>query len=192
MHPLLEKLKGKDRRSIGMSHEVVSQVLAQPVLFDILFSGLRESDPVLRMRCADAAEKISAVHPEVLRPHKVTLLYELTLVEQAEVRWHVAQMLPRLEWDRREQTKVCDILTTYLEDQSRIVQTCALQALFDLAQRYVQWRPAVKVQLRKFSVTGSPALKSRVKKLQFQQGSVGSRRQTRSVKPRAGKKRTAL
>ena len=48
------------------------------------------------MRAADAVEKITARRPELLRPHKRRLLTELALIPQQEVRWHVAQMLPRL------------------------------------------------------------------------------------------------
>ncbi len=39
MHPLLQKLDGGDRRSIGRSEEVVADVLADPALFDVVFQG---------------------------------------------------------------------------------------------------------------------------------------------------------
>jgi hypothetical protein len=68
MHPLLRKLTSTDRRSIGKSNEVVAEVLADPSLFGILFNGMLDSDPVLRMRCADAIEKITVTPPQYLRP----------------------------------------------------------------------------------------------------------------------------
>ena len=50
----------------------------------------------LRMRAADAAEKITCRRPDLLVACKQRLLDEIAAVPQQEVRWHVAQMLPRL------------------------------------------------------------------------------------------------
>jgi hypothetical protein len=68
------KLAGPDRRSIGRSNEVVSDVLKNPTLFDEAFNGMLEDDPVIRMRSADAVEKITAKHPEYLRHFKRVLI----------------------------------------------------------------------------------------------------------------------
>jgi hypothetical protein len=59
MHAMLQMLLGGDRRSIGKSNAVAALVLKQPELMDVLFSGMLMDEPVLRMRCADAAEKVS-------------------------------------------------------------------------------------------------------------------------------------
>ena len=52
-------------------------------------------DSLVRMRAADAAEKISVKCPEYLKPFKKKLLNEIAKSEEQEVRWHVAQMIPR-------------------------------------------------------------------------------------------------
>lgn len=91
---ILRKLEGGDRRSIGRSIEVVTDVLADPRLFGELFAGLSVDDPVVRARAADAVEKISVIHPEYLRPYSAALVGELARCEQKEVRWHVAQCCP--------------------------------------------------------------------------------------------------
>jgi hypothetical protein len=96
MHPILEMLEGGDKRSIGKAGEVVSLVLKEWGLFDTLISGMLLDDPVIRMRCADVAEKVTAIHPEYLLPYKEVFLAKLAKVDQAEVRWHVAPMLARL------------------------------------------------------------------------------------------------
>lgn len=70
MHPLLKKLSGGDRRSIGRSNEVVAHVLAHLAHFRYVFEGLATDDPVVRMRSADAIEKITAQRPDLLRPYK--------------------------------------------------------------------------------------------------------------------------
>lgn len=54
-----QKLTGTDRRSIGRSNAVVSDVLAEPALFKEVFSGMVSGDPVISMRAADAMEKIT-------------------------------------------------------------------------------------------------------------------------------------
>lgn len=97
MHPLLQMLTGGDRRSIGRSNDVVARVLKEPGLLELLFTGMLSDDPLLAMRCADAAEKISARRPELLKPHKTLLLGSLARAEQKELRWHLAPMLARLE-----------------------------------------------------------------------------------------------
>jgi hypothetical protein len=48
MQSILEKLKGGDRRSLGKAHEVAAEV-----------QGILYPDPVVRMRAADAVEKIT-------------------------------------------------------------------------------------------------------------------------------------
>ena len=55
MHSILKMLEGVDRRSIGRSNEVVALVQEKPELFDVLMSGMSLPDPLVRMRCADAA-----------------------------------------------------------------------------------------------------------------------------------------
>jgi hypothetical protein len=135
MHSILRKLEGGDRRSIGPSNEVVVAVLADPTRFDKLFGRLFVEDSVVRARAADAVEKISVTCPEYLRPYKSKLIGPLARCEQKEVRWHVAQMLPRLRWNAREQRLVSDILQGSLRDSSSIVKTCAMQALADLTRQ---------------------------------------------------------
>lgn len=64
MSSLIAALSGGDRRSIGRADDVVRQILAKPELVPELIAGLFHTDAVVRMRCADVAEKVSASHPE--------------------------------------------------------------------------------------------------------------------------------
>jgi hypothetical protein len=165
MHPLIKMLAGGDRRSIGRSNEVVSLVLADPALFDIVLSGMLLDDALIRMRCADAAEKITRLHPNYLRPYKTVLLEKLVDPEQPEVRWHLAPMLVRLPLSETEQEVVFEILFKYLYDRSSIVQTFSLQALYDLAELNVKFQPRVYRLAQKMAETGAPAVKARANKL---------------------------
>lgn len=165
MTGILQKLGGGDRRSIGRSEEVVAEILEDPSLFSDLFEGMLHDDPIVRMRAADAVEKITASHPEYLRPYKRRLLNEVADIPQQEVRWHVAQLLPRLELDATERKAIYAILLSYLEDDSRIVKTFSMQALADLAELDASYRPSVIAVLEEQTASGSPAMQSRGQKL---------------------------
>src|SRR3989338_90303 len=106
MHPVLRKLEGGARRSVGRSERVVADVLGNPDLFGVLVTGLSSENAILRMRAADAMEKISLMHPEYLWPHHDFLIEQAARSDQKEVRWHLAQMLPRLKLTSTERLLV--------------------------------------------------------------------------------------
>jgi len=164
---IVDQLSGGDRRSIGRSAEVVADVLANPGLFGQLVEGMLHADPLVRMRAADAAEKVTAAHPEYLDSYKDRLIHEIARVPQQEVRWHAAQMLSRLELDPPEQNQIVEILYTYLDDPSRIVKTFAMQALADIALQNLAMRPEITARIEELTRTGSPAMQSRGKKLLY-------------------------
>ena len=162
---VLQKLSGGDRRSIGRSDEVVTQVLADLALFEAVFQGIFSDDSLVRMRAADVCEKVSAAHPECLRPLKKALLGPVAAIEQQEVRWHVAQILPRLELNNVERAQAVQILVGYLDDRSKIVKTFSMQALANLAVEDARFRPQVTALIQELVRTGSPAMQSRGRKL---------------------------
>jgi hypothetical protein len=114
---ILERLQGGDRRSIGRAGEIVQEVLADPSLFSTVFSGLLHDDRLVRMRAADVTEKVTAKIPALLQPYKRQLLYTISKFPEKEIRWHVAQMLPRLKLTQSEQAMAVKILLSYLEGQ---------------------------------------------------------------------------
>jgi hypothetical protein len=158
-------LSGGDRRSIGKSDDVVAEVLADARLFGALFDCMLDDDPLVRMRAADATEKITALRPDFLRPYKTQLIKRVSKIEQQEVRWHVAQLFSRLELNKSERREIVLILNGYLEDKSKIVKTFAMQALADIAGQDGQLRPSILKQLEKLTKEGSPAMQSRGRKL---------------------------
>jgi hypothetical protein len=165
MQEVLSKLAGGDRRSIGGSNEVVADVMRDPSLFEPVFNGMLSDDPLIRMRSADAIEKITAKHPEYLQPYKEKLIKQVAKSEQQEVRWHVAQMIPRLDLTKEERAIVLEILDVFLNDKSNIVKTFSMQALADLAEQDINLRVRVIPLLEELTRTGSPAMRSRGRKL---------------------------
>src|SRR5215467_6481341 len=111
--PIAILLRGGDRRSIGRSNDVVKLVLRAPKRFAELMQCLWSNDPIVRMRAADAAEKISATRPELLRHYKAELLGLLAEAEQIELRWHLAQMIPRLPLTQGERRRATEAFQLY-------------------------------------------------------------------------------
>jgi hypothetical protein len=117
------------------------------------------------MRAADAAEKITRTNPELIHSYKKELLGLMDEVAQKELRWHLALMVPRLVLTLDERQHVVACLRRYLEDRSSIVKTCALQALFELAQEDPGLRTTVVDLLRHSARGGTAAMKARSRKL---------------------------
>jgi hypothetical protein len=86
-------------------------------------------------------------------------------IEQQEVRWHVAQMLPWLDLGAEERDVAVAILMDYLQEQSKIVRTSAMQALADLARTDARLCRRAVPLLQELTATGSPAMRARGKKL---------------------------
>jgi len=165
MSTLLEKLSGGDRRSIGRSEEVAAAVIENPSLFSQLFDGMLDTDPIVRMCAADAVEKVTAKHPDWLKPYKRKLLGPIAAIDQQEVRWHLAQMLPRLQLSVQQRREATNILLGYVNDESSITRTFALQALADLAKDDLRLRQEVIGLLKDATRSGTSAMKSRAKNL---------------------------
>lgn len=162
---LLKKLAGGDRRSVGRSNEVVADVLKQPARFAELIHGLGSEDPLVRMRAADAAEKISLKRPDLLTPFKPQLLRLLDEVGEQELRWHLAQMVPRLRLTQKQRFRAASAFRRYLKDRSSIVRTSALQGLADIAAQDESLVPEIKTLLQYTVTSGTAAMKARSRKL---------------------------
>ena len=162
---VLRLLEGGDRRTIGRADQVAAIVAKSLKLFPKLIAGLWSPDPLIRMRAADAAEKVTRRRPELLTPFKKELLGLMTEATEQEMRWHLAAMVPRLPLNAAERELAISSLNTYLEDRSSIVKTFALQGLADLAQGDPTIQPTVVEILREATRNGTPAMKARSRKL---------------------------
>ncbi len=148
------------------------EVLENPRSFGDLFTGILDNDPVVRARAADAAEKVTRLHPEYLQPFRTRLIVEVAKIPQQEIRWHLAQMFPRLDLAPSEKTSVIELLFSWIDgpERSRIVKAFGLQSLAGLASHGPSMRPRVMKKLREYLKNGSPAMKSRSKRLIKQLG----------------------
>jgi hypothetical protein len=162
---ILGLLAGGDRRTIGRSDKIVAMVSGDPGLFPELIAGLWSDDRLVRMRAADASEKVTRTRPELLQPFNRELLGLLAETGEQELRWHLAVIVPRLALNSAEQLAAISSLHRYLEDRSSIVKTFALQGLVELAGDAPNLRSKVIEILRQAVRKGTPAMKARGRKL---------------------------
>jgi hypothetical protein len=162
---ILASLRGGDRRSLGRANQIADLVSKNPRLFPQLIAGLWSEDPILCMRTADAAEKITRNHPRLLQRYKKELLGLMAETQQIELRWHLCAMAVRLTLSSQERQTVITLLHHYLEGRSSIVKTFALQALADLAQDDPEIQSDVIETLRDAVRNGTPAVRARGRKL---------------------------
>jgi hypothetical protein len=162
---ILSLLEGGNRRTIGQTDRVATTVAQDPKLFPQLVAGWWSENLLVRMRAADAAEKVTRKHPALLQPFKKELLGLMAETTQQEMRWHLAVMVPRLTLTADEHQHAASLLSGYLEDRSSIVKTFSLQGLADLAQNDSSIRARVIELLRASTRSGTPAMKARSRKL---------------------------
>lgn len=168
---LLDLLAVGDMRTTGNVDAVVTEVLANHGLLDSLVAAIEHEDRGVRMRAADALEKISRSHPELVQAYKRELLSILDKCSQQEVQWHVAQLLPRLTLTKGEAMDAYALLLrNYRLSESRIVKTWSLQAMADLTERLPEKRRAVRQLAEEAARSGTAAMKSRAKKILKQMG----------------------
>lgn len=158
---IVAMLSGGDRRSLGRANEAAALATKRRAVFAQLMKAIWHEDPIVRMRAADAAEKVSREHPDWLAPYKAELLGLLNEETQQEVRWHLLQMLTRLPLTREECRAAIAIVQTYLEDRGSIVKTFAMQTLADLAMQDASLRPDVLNTIRELTKKGTPAMRAR-------------------------------
>lgn len=133
--PIRPYLTGGDKRSVGQVEKVIGMVKHDPDLFVQLIAGMTDADPLVRMRSADAVEKLSHDHPDWLQPYKVQLLGRIAEIDQQEVQWHVVAMIPRLSLNAQDRNRAMEIFKHDLDtSSSKIVQAFSMQAMFEISE----------------------------------------------------------
>ena len=162
---LMAMLSGGDPRTLQGVVAAIEAVTENPDLFPRLITAMGHEDRVICARASDAAEKISAKNPALLNSHMSGLLNRLARSKYKEVRWHVAQMLPRLPLSAKQRQRAVETLERFLIDDSSIVKTFAMQSLYELTLRHQNLRASVRLHLAELCETGTPAMRARSRKL---------------------------
>ena len=174
--PVIELLERKDRRQ-QKSQALVDLIAANPSAFPELMFGLWHVEGYVRERAADAIEEITKEHPRYLQPFKAELLGVMAEARPASVRWHLAQMAPRLTLNKKERLQVLGVLRGYLRDRSSIVKSYAMDALVQITRPDAALFAETMEVIRASTETGTPAMRAQgrmlLKHLVREQGLTG-------------------
>lgn len=158
-------LSGGDRRSIGAANEVADWALRSADIVEELVTLLAHADPVVAMRAADALEKATRLHAANLASSKHQLLTIASRATQQEVRWHLAQILPRLDLTNPERDHMFGVMRAWLDDPSAIVRANSLEALVILAGQDIATQDDIRAILDTCVKSDSAAVQTRAKRL---------------------------
>ena len=163
-----------DLRTTGNVKEVVKMVLNQKD-FDLLFDALLSNERSVVMRAADAIEKITIAHPDYLEEYKKDVLKLFSDAKHIELKWHIAQLIPRLQLNRNETIDVWKQLYSWAENQkeSRIVRVNSMQTLFEISKRNPDLIKSFNKLVTKVEQEHIPSLLARLKKIQKGPGGPG-------------------
>lgn len=169
---ITDLLSGGDPRTLRNVDEVVATVLAAPGRLDELISSVLDSpDEVVRMRAADALEKVCRAQPSLLQPHVSLMLGDLSRVRQPSVEWHVAQMLGQVRLTPAQRRRAVGLMNKRCEESSDwIVLNCSLETLAILARQDPAVVDDLRRQLGRHEQSSYKSLASRARKLRLEFG----------------------
>ncbi len=122
---------GGRSNSLGRVDEVIGSVLDDRHRLEELYACLFDDDAWIRMRAADALEKVCRRQPGWLLPFVDRFLDELGSSTQASIRWHLAQVYRQVDLTPDQQRRATRWLQELLctEDVDWIVAANAMDTL---------------------------------------------------------------
>lgn len=85
-------LAGGHANSLGRVDEAIQIVLDNKQRLGELYACISNNDAWVRMRAADALEKICRMHPDWLLPYTDRFINEVSASTQPSIQWHLAQI----------------------------------------------------------------------------------------------------
>ena len=163
---LISVLLGKDLRTIRQNGVVVNSIHDQHS-FDELFSLVFHHERPLVMRAIDAVEKVTSKRPEFLMVHKSQLLEILNSADHKELKWHIAQLIPRIDLTTAELKDVWNKFAYWAlnKTESKIVRVNALQGLFDLSKVNRELKDDFEKIISAMEHEMIPSIQARIRKL---------------------------
>ena len=93
---------GGKTNSLGRTSEVITLVLNDKIRLNELYECLFDEDAWVRMRAADALEKICREQPEWLEPFIDKIQISLFRSTQASIQWHLAQIYRKVSLTKKQ------------------------------------------------------------------------------------------
>lgn len=122
---------GGKSNSLGKVNDVIAIALKDRRRLSELYSCLFDEDAWVRMRAADALEKICRVHPDWLLPYIDRFSKELADSTQPSIQWHMAQIYRQVALTEMQKTRAITWLKKLLstEEVDWIVSANAMDTL---------------------------------------------------------------
>jgi hypothetical protein len=159
-------LLGMDK-AIDIGIEVDSQEK-----FDLLFKLIFHHEKNIATRSIDAVEKITRNSPAFLDSHKKQIFALINDDPNIEIKWHLAQIISRLQLSPKEFKRMWTLLTHWAANpnESKIVRVNSLQSLFDLYMRTDDSRllSSFRITVRNMERERIPSISARIRQLRKQ------------------------
>lgn len=94
--------EGGHANSLGRVNEVIEITLGDASRLDELYACLFDEDAWVRMRAADALEKICRQQPDWLLPYIDKFQEELSASTQPSIQWHLAQIYEQVSLTHKQ------------------------------------------------------------------------------------------
>ncbi len=105
---------GGKSNSLGKVDEVVKEILGNREFLVALYDCMFSDDAWVRMRAADAFEKVCRVHPDWIKPYIHRLQSELSASTQPSIQWHIAQIYSQVSLQNSQKKQALDWLRKLL------------------------------------------------------------------------------
>ena len=161
-----ELLTGDDLRSLGKSSEIISLINDQNS-FDKLFTYLYYNDRAIVMKTIDLIEKITLEHKEYLQKHKLEIFNMSNDAKNIELKWHLAQLIVRINYTNNEIKIVWKILEKWILDtkESKIVRVNSLQSLYEIVKDNNEYQNNLMKIVKIIREENISSINARIKKL---------------------------
>lgn len=126
---------GGHKNSLGEVPQVIEIVLQNQHRIEELYNCLFDEDAWVRMRAADALEKICRVHPDWLLPYIDRLANDFGASLQPSIQWHMAQIYKQVPLTPAQRDVAIQWLTQRIatKDVDWIVAANAMETLAQFA-----------------------------------------------------------
>lgn len=159
-------LSGGSPRTLAGANEVAELVLANPDRLAELYDLLFQDDAIIRMRTADALEKVCRVRPDLFIRYIEQLLTRVASIQQPSVQWHLAQMLGEVELMPEQKHRATTLLNDYLDNNTDwIVLNNTLETLAGFVRADAALKPEFVERLLKLRSCRHKSVARRAEKL---------------------------
>src|SRR5690242_20276813 len=159
-------LDGGDRRSVGQVSRVVRRATRDATVVPALVAALRSKRPLVRLRAADALEKISRRDAKALGVCRRQLIHAVARTSDPVVRWNLIQLLPRISHDRNAMPRLTRrLVVLFQSDASAIVRVSALDAVAAFAKQNALVEPLAQRMVLEGLTSPIASVRARARRL---------------------------